>query len=145
MKIRLAVTLRTRDVSPFIDDSAPQPSVQKLVSNIAKDCLGQAQEESVSTDAYVCDTSRVDQAVDDLQSEFSEGFVDPKLVSEFIAKTQVRRQSRESAYQQTVSRLCSMGTTDSSSVSLRFPLFWRSRCDLPLTYAILGYSCNPCN
>lgn len=87
--------------------------MQKLVGNIAKDCLGQVQEESVSTDAYVCDTPRLDQAVDDLQSEFSEGFIDPTLVNEFITKTKVRRQSKESAYQQTVSRLYFMGSPDS--------------------------------
>lgn len=67
-----------------------QPSIQKLVNNLAQDCLGHLTEEAVHTDAYMLDTPRVKEALQALESEFSPNMVNMLLMSETIKKTQIR-------------------------------------------------------
>ncbi|KAF6766226.1 hypothetical protein DFP72DRAFT_838774 [Ephemerocybe angulata] len=69
-----------------------KPSVQKLVNNISNDCLSYVHEDAFSTDSYKCDSSRVDEALKELASEFT-----PR----FVAKSQIRRQDLEEVYQNT--------------------------------------------
>ena len=79
-----------------------QPSVQKLVTNLAQDCLVHLSEEAIHTDAYVLDTPRVDQALFDLESEFSTSFVDQNLLRKATEKSKARVIRRDAVYNDTV-------------------------------------------
>lgn len=79
-----------------------QPSVQKLVTSLAKDCMVHISEEVTYVDAYVLETPRVDQALFDLESEFSTSFVDQNLLKTAIEKSKARVIRRDVAYNDTV-------------------------------------------
>ncbi|KAF5337321.1 hypothetical protein D9611_003207 [Ephemerocybe angulata] len=87
-----------------------KPSVQKLVNNISNDCLSYVHEDAFSTDSYKCDSSRVDEALKELASEFTPGFVDSNLASQFVAKSQIRRQDLEEVYQNTLFSVLEIAT-----------------------------------
>lgn len=82
-----------------------KPSIQKLVSNLAQDCLAHLHEEAVHTDAYTLQTPRIEAALRDLQVEFSPSFVDEKLLAEVTSKTPIRVAKRNALYHETVRRL----------------------------------------
>jgi len=79
-----------------------QPSIQKLVSSVANDCLSQINEHNIHSEAYSMETPRVDQALHDLESEFSETFYDQKLLEEALYKGQNRFIQRNEIYHRTV-------------------------------------------
>ncbi|KAG6910583.1 hypothetical protein DXG01_009534 [Tephrocybe rancida] len=78
-----------------------KPSVQKLVNNLAGDCLGHLTEEAVHTDAYLLATPGVESALQDLLTEFSPNFVDRRLLKEAVEKTSVRISRRDEVYDNT--------------------------------------------
>jgi proteasome activator subunit 4 len=80
-----------------------QPSIQKLVNALAKDCLVHLSEESVHTDAYSLATPRVRDALRDLATEFTPSFVDQAVLAEAVAKRGVRLEKRDVIYNQIVS------------------------------------------
>lgn len=78
-----------------------QPSIQKLVSGIAQDCVVNLSEESVPTDAYKEPTPRIDLALEKLESEISRG-VNLNLLKQAIQKSANRTSRREELYSNTV-------------------------------------------
>lgn len=79
-----------------------QPSIQKLVASLAQDCMLYLNEEATHIDAYVLETPRVDQALFDLESEFSSSFVDRNLLKEATEKSKARVIRRDVVYNDTV-------------------------------------------
>ena len=79
-----------------------QPSIQKLITSLAQDCVLHLNEEATHTDGYTLDTSRVDQALFDLESEFSTFFVDRKFLTKATEKSAVRNIKRNVVYNDTV-------------------------------------------
>lgn len=69
---------------------------------MAQDCLTHLNEEAVFTDAYTMETSRVDDALRDLESEFSPSFIDQEVLKEAMDKVSVRVARREAEYTHTV-------------------------------------------
>jgi hypothetical protein len=57
---------------------------------LAHDCLNQLTAESVHTHAYLEDTPRLTQALQELETEFSEGLIDQGLLTEALDKVQAR-------------------------------------------------------
>lgn len=81
---------------------ALQPSIQKLVGNLATDCLSHLHEDAVHTDAYSLESPRVDAALDDLVAEFSPSFVNASSLAESLAKSPRRVANRNALHIQTV-------------------------------------------
>ena len=79
-----------------------QPSVQKLVTSLSQDCMLHLNEEATHIDAYVLETPRVDQALFDLESEFSTSFVDRDVLGKAIEKSKARVIRRDVVYNDTV-------------------------------------------
>lgn len=79
-----------------------QPSIQKLVSSVSQDCISHLNEEATQTDAYILPTLRVEQALLDLQGEFSPSFIDEDLLRESVQKSTIRMARREAIYADTV-------------------------------------------
>ncbi|KAF8807254.1 hypothetical protein BYT27DRAFT_7189352 [Phlegmacium glaucopus] len=94
-----------------------KPSVQKLITNLAQDCVVHLNEEATHTDCYALDTPRVDQASFDLESEFSSSFVDRKLLEKAVEKSITRVVRRDTVYNDTVSSIL--------EVALRPTTHWR--------------------
>lgn len=67
-----------------------QPSIQKLVSNCASECLAHLSEEAVHSEAYREDTPGVLAALDDLEGVFSDSLVDKVLLNEALEKMEAR-------------------------------------------------------
>ncbi|TFK76811.1 hypothetical protein BDN72DRAFT_829977 [Pluteus cervinus] len=82
-----------------------KPSIQKLVNSLAQDCLSNLNEESFHTDAYIMDTPRVDEALGDLEEEFSSTFVDHELLVMALDKASKRVRLRTSIYNGTISSI----------------------------------------
>ena len=76
--------------------------MQKLVNNLAQDCLVYLNEEQMHTDAYVLDTPRVDDALVALELEFSDQLVSKSLLKEAVSKSKVRVAKQSMAYNNTV-------------------------------------------
>ncbi len=79
-----------------------QPSVQKLVGNVAQDALVYLNEESCHTDAFAEDISGVLRALADLRHEFSASLVDPRILQEALLKSNVRVPLKNQRYAETV-------------------------------------------
>jgi proteasome activator subunit 4 len=79
-----------------------QPSIQKLVASLAQECMLHLNEEAAHVDAYVLETPRVDQALFDLESEFSSSFVDRNLLEKATEKSKARVIRRNVVYNNTV-------------------------------------------
>lgn len=79
-----------------------QPSIQKLITSLAQDCLVHLNEEATHTDGYALDTPRVDQASFDLESEFSSFFVDRKFLEKATENSAARVVRRNLVYHDTV-------------------------------------------
>ncbi|KAJ7630604.1 hypothetical protein FB45DRAFT_746590 [Roridomyces roridus] len=75
-----------------------KPSIQKLVNTVASDCAGHIRQEWAHTEAYSLDTTRLNEALVDLEREFPSLVVDQKLVDEASAKTLVRTARRSERY-----------------------------------------------
>ncbi|KAF5375146.1 hypothetical protein D9758_000062 [Tetrapyrgos nigripes] len=82
-----------------------KPSVQKVVNNLAQDCLTHLNEEVIHTDAYSLQTRRVEEALEELRSEFSSALIDQKLLEEALAKRPIRVEKRNALYHRTVSSI----------------------------------------
>lgn len=94
-----------------------KPSVQKLVNNLAQDCLGHLTEESIHTDAYMLSTPGVEAALDDLIPEFSVRLVDQQFLKEALDKKSVRISMRSTIYNNTVASIL--------EVAMRPTTHWR--------------------
>ena len=79
-----------------------QPSVQKLITSIAQDCVLHLNEEATHIDAYALETPRVDQALFDLENEFSTSFVDRNFLKNATEKSTARVIRRNIVYNDTV-------------------------------------------
>lgn len=87
------------DRQPLI---ALQPSIQKLITSLAQDCVVHLNEEATHTDCYALDTPRVDQALFSLESEFSSSFVDRTCLEKAAKKSAARVARRNVVYNDTV-------------------------------------------
>ena len=67
-----------------------QPSIQKLVSNCASECLAHLSEEAVHSEVYREDIPGVLAALDDLEGAFGDSLVDKVLLKEALEKTEAR-------------------------------------------------------
>lgn len=79
-----------------------QPSIQKLVTKLTQDCLPYIDEEAIHTDAYSLPSVRLNNALEALESEFSESFITSRLLDSATSKSVVRVAKREAIYQATV-------------------------------------------
>ena len=79
-----------------------KPSIQKLVNTFSHDCTSHLSEEATLTDAYILPTPRVEQALLDLQSEFSPSFIDKNLLKAATETSAIRIAKREAVYTETV-------------------------------------------
>jgi proteasome activator subunit 4 len=73
-----------------------------LVNSLAQDCLTHLNEEAVHTDAYTLNTTRVDEALLALETEFSSSFINPELQTKAITKAPLRAAKRSVIYNETV-------------------------------------------
>lgn len=94
-----------------------KPSIQKLVNNLAVDCLPHLHEDAIHTDAYSLDVPEVECALNNLATEFSPSFVDQRLLQEAISKTPRRVANRNEIHAQTVSSIL--------EIALRPQTHWR--------------------
>jgi proteasome activator subunit 4 len=67
-----------------------QPSIQKLVSNCASECLAHLSDEAVHSEAYREDVPGVLAALDDLEGSFSDALVDKALLKSALDKMEAR-------------------------------------------------------
>ena len=79
-----------------------QPSVQKLITSLAQDCVLHLSEEATHTNGYTLDAPQVDQALFDLESEFSTSFVDRNFLTKAMEKSTARVLGRNVVYNNTV-------------------------------------------
>jgi proteasome activator subunit 4 len=77
--------------------------VQKLVNSLANDCLTYLSEEAHHTHAYSLETPRVNDAIRDLEAEFTPNFVNQRLLAQAHAKSLVRIQKRGMTHNKTAS------------------------------------------
>jgi hypothetical protein len=80
----------------------PQPSVQKLVSSVANDCMSLINENTMHSEAYTLETPRLDDALRDLENEFSEKLVDKELLDDALHKGKLRSERRNRIHHETV-------------------------------------------
>ena len=67
-----------------------QPSIQKLVSNCASECLAHLSDEAVHSEAYREDIPGVLAVLDDLERAFGDSLIDKALLKEALEKMEVR-------------------------------------------------------
>ena len=67
-----------------------QPSIQKLVSNCASECLAHLSDEAVHSESYREDIPGVLAALDNLEGAFSDSLVDKALLKEALGKMEAR-------------------------------------------------------
>ena len=79
-----------------------QPSIQKLVANLAQESLVHLTEEAVNTDTYTDDASGVDAVANDLAQEFGPNLIDRDLAKEAKRKALLRCRRRAATEKQTV-------------------------------------------
>ena len=96
-----------RRYSSGVHDRSPvtnclQPSIQKLITSLAQDCVLHLNEEATHIDAYVLETPRVDQALCDLENEFSTSFVNRNFLKKATEKSAARVIRRGVVYNDTV-------------------------------------------
>ncbi|KAF9073820.1 hypothetical protein BDP27DRAFT_1318212 [Rhodocollybia butyracea] len=91
-----------------------KPSIQKLVSNYASDCLVHLAEDVLHTDAYSLQTPTIEQALQSLSEDFSSSLIPSSLLSEALAKTLVRITTRNAIYEETVTSILKIATRSST-------------------------------
>lgn len=74
----------------FTEHSTGQPSIQKLVSNCASECLAHLSDEAVHSEAYREDIPGVLAALDDLEGDFGDSLIDRTLLEEALGKMEAR-------------------------------------------------------
>lgn len=79
-----------------------QPSIQKLVSNCASECLAHLSDEAVHSEAYREDIPGVLVALDDLEGAFSDSLVDKALLKEALEKMEARFTAETQKHEQNV-------------------------------------------
>ena len=67
-----------------------QPSIQKLVSNCASECLAHLSDEAVHSEAYREDIPGVIAALDDLEGVFNDSVLDRALLKVALDRMEVR-------------------------------------------------------
>ncbi|KAH9487094.1 Proteasome activator complex subunit 4 [Psilocybe cubensis] len=87
-----------------------KPSIQKLVTSLSQDCVTHLNEEATHTDAYELDTPRLDDALRELERNFSSSFINHDLLNSALQKTQVRASKREILYIDTVSSILQLAS-----------------------------------
>ncbi|KAF7784715.1 hypothetical protein Agabi119p4_880 [Agaricus bisporus var. burnettii] len=87
-----------------------KPSVQKLVSSVANDCMGLINENTIHSEAYTLETPRLDETLRDLENEFSENFVDKELLDEALHKGKLRFERRNRVHHETVTDIIEIAT-----------------------------------
>jgi len=81
-----------------------QPSIQKLVSNCASECLAHLSDEAAHTEAYREDIPDVLAALDDLEGVFSDSLVDKALLKEALEKMEARFMAETRKHERNVRR-----------------------------------------
>ncbi|KAF9568547.1 hypothetical protein CPC08DRAFT_654918 [Agrocybe pediades] len=102
-----------------------KPSIQKLVANLAADCLSHLNEETTNTDAYTMPTIGLDQALQGIESLFTPTAGSHILLQTALQKSEVRVKKREAAYANTVSSILQLATRPTThwryiSIAARF-------------------------
>ncbi|KAF5356022.1 hypothetical protein D9756_004202 [Leucocoprinus leucothites] len=126
-----------------------KPSIQKLVYNVANDCISLFNEHTIHSEAYTMETPRVDEALRDLEDEFSENFIDRKLLEEAVQKGRTRFEQRNKIYHSTVSGILEVATKPTThwryvQMSLYF-LAAFLRKDVPVSPEITRFFVDQCS
>ena len=83
--------------------TALQPSIQKLINNVAQDSLSFMTEEALHTDAFTEETGGIDSALASLAEEFSSNLIDRDLLERALLKAPVRASYKKQRYNEDVS------------------------------------------
>ena len=110
-----------------------KPSIQKLVGGVAQDALSFLTEEAVHTVAYVEDTPDLNDALEDLASQFSSSVSDAGVIPKAIQKAQNLADVKRKNHRDTVRAMLSW-IADVSIVAPRSWKYWRLHQDLPRMY-----------
>lgn len=81
-----------------------QPSIQKLVSNCASECLAHLSGEAVHSEAYREDIPEVFAALDDLEGSFSDSLVDKALLKKSLESMEARFTAETRKHERNVCR-----------------------------------------
>jgi proteasome activator subunit 4 len=84
-----------------------QPSIQKLISNCASECLGHLSDEAVHSEAYREDIPGALAALDDLEGAFSGSLVDKALLKEALEKVEASFTAETRKHERNVRHLLS--------------------------------------
>ncbi|KAJ3843176.1 hypothetical protein F5878DRAFT_605646 [Lentinula raphanica] len=87
-----------------------KPSIQKLVNSFASDCLMHLHEEVLHTDAYSLQTPTIDQALSQLQQDFSSHLIPEELLADALRKAPIRVSKRNATYEKTISAIVEIGS-----------------------------------
>ncbi|KAF9452549.1 hypothetical protein P691DRAFT_696832 [Macrolepiota fuliginosa MF-IS2] len=125
-----------------------KPSIQKLVSNVANDCVTLVHESAIHTEAYTMETPRLDEALRDLETEFSDSFIERKLLDEAIRKGQVRFDQRNRVHDDAVAGILEIATKPTThwryvQMSMNF-LWGLLRRDVPVSPEVAQFLADQC-
>lgn len=81
-----------------------QPSIQKLVSNCASECLAHLSDEAVHSETYREDIPRVLVALDDLEGTFGDSLINKVLLEEALGKMEARFTAETRKHERNVRR-----------------------------------------
>jgi len=87
---------------------------------MAHECNSYLGEDVLHTDAYNLETPRVDQALEELLSEFSPSAVKPDLLKEATSKGPLRKEKRGVLYRETVAKVLDIAQNTQTHVSSLF-------------------------
>lgn len=93
-----------------------KPSVQQLVTLLAKDAPAFLDEEAIRTDGYPDDIPRVREVIQDLSTHFSPTLIDQALLSEAQIKSPVRVAQKERRYEETIAAIIDIATRPTTHV-----------------------------
>ncbi|VDB99350.1 unnamed protein product [Peniophora sp. CBMAI 1063] len=87
-----------------------KPSVQQLVTSLAKDAPAYLDEEALRTDGYPDDIPGVRQVLQDLSAHFTPAYIDQAILSEAQIKSSVRVIQKEKRYKETIASIVDIAT-----------------------------------
>ncbi|KAH8835430.1 hypothetical protein DL96DRAFT_1675460 [Flagelloscypha sp. PMI_526] len=87
-----------------------KPSIQKLVTDIARECTAHLVEESVHTEAYQLPIDRVEEALNVLKTDFPSDCIDSSLVSLAEGKAPARAALKEKYHNTTVTSILAIAS-----------------------------------
>ena len=93
-----------------------KPSVQQLVTSLAKDAPAYLDEEALRTDGYPDDIPGVREVIQDIGTCFSPAFIDQALLSEAQIKSSVRIAQKERRYAETVAGIIDIASRSTTHV-----------------------------